>query len=58
MVLVVEPLIIPSFERRFQGKDEKILMRSGLNANATHHLMFGGAWLIFQEEIMFEKNWQ
>jgi hypothetical protein len=56
MVLGVKPLSMPAFEGGFQEKDEEIPIRSGLNADSTHHMAFGGAWLIFQEEIMLEKG--
>jgi hypothetical protein len=56
MVLTVEPFNMPAFEGGLQGKDEEIPMRSGLNANSAHHLAFGSAPLVFQEEIMLEKS--
>jgi hypothetical protein len=54
MVLAIEPLHVPAFKRGFQGKDEEVLMRVGLNANANHHPVLGATGLVFQEEIMIE----
>jgi hypothetical protein len=56
MVLAKEPLHVPAFEGRIQGKHEEIPMRSGLDANASHHLVFVGPRLIFQEQIMLEQS--
>jgi hypothetical protein len=47
MVLTIEPFHMPIFERSVQGKDEEISVRPSLNANAVHHLAFGGAGLVF-----------
>jgi hypothetical protein len=41
MVLTVEPLSMPTFEGRLQGKDDKILMRCGLNAITWHLVALG-----------------
>jgi hypothetical protein len=56
MVFTIKPLSVLAFERRFQGKDEKIPMRSALIVDSTHHLLFDSAWFVFQEEIMLEHS--
>jgi hypothetical protein len=37
-------------------EDFKGRMRSGLNANSSYYLAFGGAWLVFQKEIMLKES--
>jgi hypothetical protein len=31
-------------------------MRSRLNIDSTHHLVFSDAWLILEDEVMLEKS--
>jgi hypothetical protein len=56
MVLVMEPLRVPSLEGSFQAKNEKLLVHAGLDADTAHQLALGGARLVFQDEIMLEEG--
>jgi hypothetical protein len=52
MIFTVEPLFMPTFERRFQGEAEKITV--GMSPDAAHHLSFGSVGLVFHKEIMLK----
>jgi hypothetical protein len=54
MVLTIEPGIVPSSERIFQGKLKKANTRASLESYTSYDFSVCSAWLVFQEEIMFE----
>jgi hypothetical protein len=49
MVFIVEPLIMPTLERRFQGEVEEVTVGTSLDANANYHLPFGSIGLVFEK---------
>jgi hypothetical protein len=50
MVFAIKPLSVPAFEGGLQGNDEEIMMGTDLNADSTHHLALGDAWLILKQD--------
>jgi hypothetical protein len=54
VILTVEPLLMRTLERRFQGKVEETVVRTSLFPNTTYHLSFGGAGLVLLDEIVLE----
>jgi hypothetical protein len=54
MILTIEPLLMPTIERRLQGKVEEIVVRTSLYTNTSYQQPLGLARLVFQEEIVFE----
>jgi hypothetical protein len=54
MVLLIEPLLVPSFEQDFQRKSKKETIRVGLDPHTAHHLAFGSTQLVLQEKVMIE----
>jgi hypothetical protein len=56
MVLIMEPMRVPTLEGSFQVKNEKLLVHAGLDADIAHQLVLGGARLVFQDEIMLEEG--
>jgi hypothetical protein len=55
MILAIEPCLMPSSKRSFQGKIEEAITRAGLETYAPNNLLVGKTQLVFQEEVAFEK---
>jgi hypothetical protein len=47
MIFIVEPLLMPALERRFQGKVEEIMVGMSLDTSAAYHLSFDSTGLVF-----------
>jgi hypothetical protein len=47
---------MPNLERKFQRKVEESTVGMSLDTNASNHLQFGSAGLVFQKEVMFEQR--
>jgi hypothetical protein len=56
MIPVVEPLLMPTLERCFQGKGEEIMTLASLDTLATNDLALASAKLVFQEEIVLKER--
>jgi hypothetical protein len=56
MILAIELLLLPTLERRFQGKVEEIVVQMSLDTNTAYHLPFGHAGLVLQEEIVLKQR--
>jgi hypothetical protein len=56
MIFTIKPLLVPSFERRFQLEVNEVTMQASLDANATNNLALSNTRLILQKEVMFEQR--
>jgi hypothetical protein len=56
MVFAIEPCLVPSSGRGFQGKIIEASARVSLKIYALNDLLVGGTQLILQEEIIFEQG--
>jgi hypothetical protein len=54
MILTMEPYLVPSPKRGFQGKVEEASARASLETYAPNDVSVGDAQLILEEEIIFE----
>jgi hypothetical protein len=53
LVLVVEPCHVPSLKGSHHRKVKVASTRMGLETHAPDNLAVSGAWLIFQEKVVF-----
>jgi hypothetical protein len=56
VILTVEPLLMPTLERCFQGKGEEIMVLVSLDIHATKNMMLVGVGLVFQEEMVLKEQ--
>jgi hypothetical protein len=55
MVLTVEPLSMPPFQRCFEGV-EKVSVCTSLEADSAEYLVLYDTRLVFQEKLIFEEG--
>jgi hypothetical protein len=56
MIFTTKSLLVPFFERIFQGKVKEVAIWVSLEADTTDNLMFCATRLILQKEVMFKQR--
>jgi hypothetical protein len=56
MIISIEPCLVPSPNRSFQGKIEEANMRVSLETYAPNNLPVGGTQLVLQEKVVFKER--
>jgi hypothetical protein len=56
MIFTTKSLLVPFFERIFQGKVKEVAIWASLEADTTDNLMFCATRLILQKEVMFKQR--
>jgi hypothetical protein len=56
MVLVVEPCHVPSLKGSLHWEVKEADARAGLETHTSDNLAVSGAWLVFEEKIIFEQG--